>query len=345
MAQLAFTTEELMAEHAYAKEHVEAGYRLHGGFDSNGNYISPRTLHRWPAVHAWQQQLKSRGVEIIHADKDLLKRGNYPNVEQQAVLLKYDIGQPFWNSLTTTGIVEARGQALVHFVAPDFQNIVVENISDMALGHLNKGLLKAHGLDEGGDPEDRRIGAHDDMWFAVRDTIFGKNAYPIVEPGDVVNRPQTGRPIPHIPEAHEGVLMMFMNVLMIEIRAEAFFSFCCDVLRDERNFTHLRNEAERSAQIVERIRIDEQIHVEYLRTLISEFRSLTIVLNDGSKVKGAQLIDPVWTDLVDWHGKTIYDHSRDQTRAALEELLKNRADGNKILAELDTLETEFATST
>jgi hypothetical protein len=44
MARVVFTREELMAEHTYAKPQIEAGYRLHGGFDAKGNYISPRTL-------------------------------------------------------------------------------------------------------------------------------------------------------------------------------------------------------------------------------------------------------------------------------------------------------------
>ena len=49
---------------------------------------------------------------------------------------------------------------------PDLRNIVVEDISSMAIGHLNGGLLVAHGIDEGGEP-DKGIGGHDVMWFVV----------------------------------------------------------------------------------------------------------------------------------------------------------------------------------
>jgi len=36
----------LFAEHPYARRQVEAGQRLHGGFDADGRYISPQTLVR-----------------------------------------------------------------------------------------------------------------------------------------------------------------------------------------------------------------------------------------------------------------------------------------------------------
>jgi hypothetical protein len=67
---------------------------------------------------------------------------------------------------------------LAQAVAPDFQDIVVEDISNTCLGHLNKGMLAAHGWDEGGTKA-QGIGGHDDMWFALRDALFGKGRYPI----------------------------------------------------------------------------------------------------------------------------------------------------------------------
>src|SRR6478736_2183358 len=158
MAKLTYTRDEIMADADYAQPQIEAGYRLHGGFDSSGKYISPRTLNRWPAVEAWQAEL--------------LKRGPYPTVDQQKFLLGHGFGETLWNSLTITGVIEARGAMLAQAVAPNFQDIVVEDISATCLGHLNKGLLVAHGFDEGGT-KDKGIGGHDDMWFAVRDALFG----------------------------------------------------------------------------------------------------------------------------------------------------------------------------
>ena len=50
--KLLYTKEEIEADHDYQTPHIEAGHRLHGGLDRHGNYISPRTKNRWPAIHA-----------------------------------------------------------------------------------------------------------------------------------------------------------------------------------------------------------------------------------------------------------------------------------------------------
>src|SRR5580765_2751373 len=121
MTRLSFAREEILADHPYDRHQIEAGYRLHGGFDEKGSYISPRTLNRWPAVEAWQQQLKLHGATVIDASRRLLKRGPYPTADQQKFLLGNGFGETLWNSLTITGIIEARGAMLAQAVAPDFQ--------------------------------------------------------------------------------------------------------------------------------------------------------------------------------------------------------------------------------
>ena len=132
MVQLSYSREELTADHDYARPQEEAGYRLHGGFDAQGQYISPRTLHRWPAVKAWGDTLKSRGWPLIDADVTLMSRGNYPTLDQQKLLLSHDVGQSLWDGITITGIIEARGKMLCDFEAPDLQKIIVEDVSEMA---------------------------------------------------------------------------------------------------------------------------------------------------------------------------------------------------------------------
>ena len=199
MARLRYTTEEILADHPYARPHIEAGYKLHGGFDAEGRYISPRTLHRWPAIRAWEGALKARGQDVIDSSQQLMVRGNFPSVEQQKFLLDLGLGQTLWDSLTVTGVIEARGRRLADATAPDFQAIVVDDISETATGHLNKGLLKAHGLDEGGN-DARGEGGHDAMWFAARDMLFGKNAYPDPVVPENLSRPELGRLMPQIPK-------------------------------------------------------------------------------------------------------------------------------------------------
>jgi hypothetical protein len=332
MTKLNYTRDELMASHDYARGHQEVGYTLHGGFDAAGTYISPRTLNRWPAVKAWQAQLTGRDWPLIDATTQLLKRGHYPNIEQQKILLENGLGETLWNSLTITGIIEARGQALCNFEAPNFQQLFVEDISNTCTGHLHKGLLYAHGVDEGGDPKvPEGPGAHDQMWFASRDLVFGKGRYPIPEVPDNISRPDEGRVMPQIPEGFEQLILLLMNVLMIEVRAEAGFSFNCNFMRDPATFPDKRDEAELAATMIERIRTDEAIHVAYLQTTISEMRSFTFKTVDGGTIAGTDLIDPVWDGMVKWHGITQADLSRQQSREAIVARLSKLANGASLL--------------
>lgn len=341
MARVVYSRDEIMAEHAYAKPQLEAGYRLHGGFDASGVYISPRTLNRWPAVEAWQAQLKARGFPVIDASTRLLKRGAYPGIDQQTLLLNAGLGETLWNSLTITGVIEARGRALCDNVAPDFQEIIEEDVSGTCIGHLNKGLLYAHGLDEGGNPAAGQ-GGHDASWFAVRDALFGKDAYPIPEVPASISRPEIGRLMPMIDKIYEDWTLLLMNVLMIEVRAEAFFSFCTNLMRSPAVFRDRREAALHAAELVDRIRTDEAIHVAYLQTFVSELRSFTIKCLDGKRIKGAQMIDPIWEGMIHWHAVTQSDFSREQSREAIVARIAKRPDARTLLLQFDALEHKAA---
>jgi len=344
MPKLSYTSAELLADHPYAKPHVEAGYRLHGGFDAEGRYISPRTLHRWPAIRAWSEALKARGGELIESSQQLMVKGSFPTVAQQKFLLDQGLGQTLWDSLTVTGVIEARGKRLAEATGPDFQSIVVEDISETATGHLAKGLLRAHGLDEGGNDQAGE-GGHDAMWFAVRDMLFGKNAYPIPEIPESISRPEMGRLMPQVPPEHEHFILLMMNVLMIEVRAENFFSFCTTVMRDTDSFRDRRATAEHAAELVDRIRQDEASHVGYLTAVVSELRSFTFKTSDGKavdggRVKGADFMDPIWRGMVQWHSVTNVDFDRKQTRRELTEALAKKPGGAELIARFDALGEE-----
>ena len=341
MAKLRYSKDELMANHAFAKPHLEAGYRLHGGFDGEGRYLSPRTLHRWPAIHAWGEALKSRGFDLVDSSQALLVRGSYPNHAQQNMLLDLGLGQSLWNALSITGVVEARGRALAENAAPDFQKIIVDDISQTATGHLNEGLLIAHGLDEGGDPS-RGEGGHDAMWFAVRDMLFGEHAWPHADVPDSLARPELGRLMPQIPSEYENWILLLMNVLMIEIRAENFFNFCTSVMRDPANFRDRRDVAMHAAELVDRIRQDEAPHVGYLAVVISELRSFTFRTVDGRTVKGADFIDPIWRGMVQWHSVTNADFQHAQSREALHGMLATKPNSADLIGRFDALDMKVA---
>ena len=337
MTRLTYSEAELMSEHAYARPHVIDGRRMHGGFDAAGVYMPPRAKGRNAALDAWTAALRLRGGDLFAADASLLTGVRMPNVEQQRLLLRNGLGQTFWNGLTTTGKIEGRGRVIAEIKFPDLQKLVKEDISQMAIGHLSKGLLVAHGLDEGGEP-DKNVGGHDVMWFVARDLVFAKNAYPDIEPPASIARPEAGkRWMPEIAPEYEAMLSFLMNLLLIEFRAEIGFANTQNVMRTPDLFADRRAAAEEAAQIIERIRTDEEIHVRSLRLYIGELRELTLQTVDGGEIRGAVLIDRFWRGLLDW--ATV-----EQPRlVALQqhELIKARIlahpHGERVLREFDAL--------
>jgi len=333
-----FTKEEILAEHDYATPQVEAGQRLHGGFDAEGRYISPRTLVRGPAVERWTEALQERGGDLLVADSSLLAGIRYPNVAQTKLLLQEGLGQGFWNNLTITGMIEARGRILADMTFPNFQSVVIQDISEMALGHLNRGLLIAHGLDEGGEPA-RGIGGHDVMWFALRDLAFGEVDYP--HPGDPPNiaRPESEqRKMPPISEPHARLIYFLLNLLLIEFRAERGFAVTEQLLRDPELFTARRAEAERAADIVDRIRIDEEIHVSSLRLYLGEVRSLDLRTLDGGKISGAEIVDDFWKEICHWATVEQPPLAAEQQRTLCRERIARHPQAERVQRAFDALE-------
>jgi hypothetical protein len=334
--QLRYSMEEILAEHPYARPNMFGGRRLHGGYDARGVYISPRTLGRWPAIEAWRRNFTARGGELIDASTRLLSAPHYPNLAQMKLLLQNGVTLPLWNSLTTTGIIEGRGKMLAGITAPDFQAIVEEDISETATAHLNKGLFVAHGLDEGGDGKSE-IGAHDQMWYLVRDLALGQNAHPIPEIPDRSGRPGSeGREMPQMPAPHEMLLKQLMNVLMIEIRAERGFAFNVALLRDPEVFQDRRDKADQAAAIVDQIRQDEAPHVAYLQLFVSELRGFHFKTAEGL-IEGRSFIDPVWARIVAWNADDVPRTQRLSARELVAGCLAGRADAAALLGRFDQL--------
>jgi hypothetical protein len=335
--KLIYDETELFSDDPPARLHVVHGHRMHGGFDAAGEYVPPRSKGRSEAIAAWTAALRERSGELFEAHASLLSGPRMPNVAQQQLLLREGIGAPFWNSLTVTGKIEGRGRVLAEMQFPDLQKIVATDISAMAIGHLNKGLLKAHGLDEGGEPE-RGIGGHDVMWFVARDLAFGANAYPDVEPPATISRPEAGkRWMPELPPEYEGLLSFLMNLLIIEFRAEIGFANTQEILRTPDLFAGRRAEAEEAAEIVERIRLDEEIHVTSLRLYLGELRSLELRTVDGGTVSGAELIDRFWNGLVRWATVEQPRIAAETQYEALRPVILAHPEGSRIMAEFDRL--------
>ena len=63
--RLQYTATELLGDLDYKEPLFANGVRCHGGFDADGNYRSPRTRFRNPAVGAWQARLRREGNSLI----------------------------------------------------------------------------------------------------------------------------------------------------------------------------------------------------------------------------------------------------------------------------------------
>lgn len=334
MRKLRYTRDELLADHDYAEPQVVAGRRMHGGFLADGTYQPPRTAVRAPAVDAWTAALRERGGDLFDADASLLDGARLPNVEQQRVLLRNDLGETFWNSLTIIGKIEAKGRLLADITFPDLQDVIVEDISEMGIGHLNEGLLLAHGLDEGGLP-DQGIGGHDEMWFVARDLAFGEGAFADVEPPETIARPDDERRIPELRGDIEGLVSFLANLLLIEFRAELGFSETQAVLRTPDLWGARATHAEEAAEIIGRIRTDEEIHVSSLRLYLGEIRHCTFRTVDGGTISGATVIDRFWDDLVKWAVVDKPALEADQQRQVLLDRIGAHPEAERVLQEFD----------
>jgi hypothetical protein len=336
LARTVYSEDELMANRDYARPQVVGEHRLHGGFDAEGCYLPPRSRFRPEAIEAWSEALRERGGDLLPADASLLSGTRYPTVEQSRLLLREGLGQSFWNSLTIIGKIEARGRMLAELPFPDLQELVVEDISGMAIGHLRGGLLRAHGLDEGGEP-DQGIGGHDVMWFAARDLAFGAGAYPDVEPPERIGREPETREVPELPQQFEAMLRFLMNLLLIEFRAELGFASSEQLLRSPDLFTDRRPAADEAADVIDRIRQDEEIHVSSLRLYLGELRQCHLRTLDGGQRRGAELLDPMWERLVHWATVEQPKLQAEQQRELYRERILAHEDGERILREFEAL--------
>ena len=143
--------------------------RCHGGFDDDGDYVSPRTKFRVPGVEAWQAKHRETfGTEILHAPLELWPE-NFPNVDQARFLIEKGVPEPLIATLTRIGTVEGYGANIRLLQPGDMQRLFDEDIRGTAIDHLGRGLFEAHGRDEAGWEEEA---GHKDMWFAARDVAF-----------------------------------------------------------------------------------------------------------------------------------------------------------------------------
>jgi hypothetical protein len=124
---------------------------------------------------------------------------------------------------------------------------------------------------------------------------------------------------------------------MIEFRAELFFSLAETLMRDPELFAERRSEAEHAAEIVERIRRDEEVPVTSLRLYLGELRNLTFRAKDGSEVPGNRVVDPLWDGIVRWATVEQPPLAAAQQRRILEDRIHKHPEAERVLAAFEAL--------
>ena len=334
--RLSYSIHDLLADGAYAEPLIANGVRCHGGFGEDGTYRSPRTLHRAPAIRAWQQQLAAAGQPLIAISKELLPP-QYPNVEQAVLLCRSGVRDPVVRALTIISVVEGFGAIIRDVKVPKLGEIVVEPIEGTALAHLAGGLFEAHARDEAGWGEQ---GGHKQMWEAARDLAFENPKIP----ADVLMRIMGGggrrarkreRRFPQLDETLENMLTMMANVLIVEIFAEEVFEWGKRVLSNP----EISAEPERAAAMVAYIQADESPHVEYLRTALSEVAVRTLRTVDGRTIAGRDVVHGMLHSMLGMMIRQRPDEQRTQARENLVEALRGHARARDIQQEFESLDT------
>jgi len=335
MARVTYSAEELLSSVAYDEPVIADGVRCHGGF-VNGNYVSPRGLHRGPAIAAWQAQLSPRGIPLIDIPSTLVPP-HYPNAAQAKLLLREGVRDPLVRTLTTIAIIEGFGALIRDQPSPNWSRCVRDPLDGTAVAHLRSGLFEAHARDEAGH---RSEGGHKQMWEAARDLALG---HPTI-PGDVLMRLMTGRRgggrqrlFPQLDTAFEELLTTMANVLVIEIFAADTFRWAADVLGD----AEVSAQPKAAAAMVGYIRSDEAPHVEYLRTALSELRACTLLGTAGEELHGSDVVDGLLNRTLRVLTTQRPRQQRDETRADIASVVASHRDAAGLQQRFNALEEDW----
>jgi hypothetical protein len=303
--QLEWTEDELLETHKVAEPLIAGGVKCHGGFDDDGNYVSPRTKNRWPAITNWQSQREADfGTPLLDIELSAWPE-NYPNVPQAKYLLKQGVREPIISTLTRIGTVEGFGAMIRYSNVPDMQKQFDEDITGTAMTHLDRGLYEAHARDEAGYEDE---GGHKQMWFAARDVAFenpvtedqtnlmlqrmgiSSGGSGAIDPEAIRKQLESMRVFRDVDFDLEMLIQRMASLLLIEISAFHVFAWAEEVLSD----TDLVAGEEAAAKLVSYIRADESPHVAYLKTVLSEMRDRTFNGTSGKKHAGTKIVGDLW---------------------------------------------------
>jgi len=332
-----YSPEELLSSVTPAEPLIANGVRCHGGFDADGQYCSPRTLCRAPAIDAWQEGLLREGHFLLDVPAQAMPP-QYPNAAQAKLLLRHGIREPLVRSLTMISIVEGFGAMIRDVQVPELGELFVEPLAGTALSHLQSGLFEAHARDESGYRDE---GGHKQMWEAARDAALENPEIP----GDILmrlmgRRGQGSRPtraFPEIDPALERMLGFMANVLVVEVFAEGTFRWGMEILSDP----EVSAAPEVAGPLVSHIQADEKPHVEYLRTALSEVSARTIKTVQGQTLPGKRVIDGLMHRILDQASRARPAEQREDLRENLGESIRTARNPGALQDDFDALETAW----
>lgn len=349
-APLRYTREELMSDPPYAERIERNGVRFHGGYDTDGTYLPPRSLHRAAAIDAWTRQLEAAGHPTSVVDTDAVKRSFVPNATQAKMLLSNDATGAMTRILTLVGVVEGFGNDGIKLIpVVDLAEHIVEPTDDTCLGHLFNGLLEAHGNDEAGT--DGEAG-HDQMWFAVRDAALADPPVTLDMFQELPIAPPPGYSGPASPAAEaisvgsmiggmrddvspelQLLVRAMVQILVIELLAYHTFAWASDVLGDP----SCSHDAAFARTTIDHIRADEDLHVGYLQCALAELATMTVRRTDGGTVRGADLVVAASRAALENQTGDRFDRVLAYRLAQVRTELEDHPDGARLTAEFDAL--------
>lgn len=339
-AQVEFTADELLADQPITEPLVAGGVRCHGGFDEDGNYVSPRTRYRVPAIDAWNERHRELfGTEVIDVPLATWPP-HFPNEAQARFLVGSGVPEPLMATLTRIGTVEGLGGAICDLAPTNPQRWFDEDVAGTAIDHLGRGLFEAHGRDEAGWGEEA---GHRDMWFAARDVAFEDRAADIDVEAMLARLgfgqrrgPAPERLLPaDVDPDLEAMVGFMVRLLFIEVQAFHTFAWAESWLSDP----DLVAGDGAAAALVACIRADETPHVGYLATTLTEMRDRTWVGTGGRRRRGADMVGTLWDHALAQSlgpGRAV---NRKAITGEIEHWCRQRPHGADLLAEFHSLAT------
>ena len=332
--RLEYTAKELLTGHEVEEPLIAGGVQCHGGF-VDGDYVSPRTLYRTPAIQAWQQRLRDAGEPLLNLPTEYVPP-HYPNYEQAKFLLKEGLVDPISRSLTIISIVEGFGARIRDVPMPDLHKVIKEDIGGTALQHLTSGLFEAHARDEAGH---RNEGGHNQMWEAARDLGLNKPELP----GDILMRMMMGRRrakqerlFPALDPDVENMVGFMANVMIVEVIAEDVFEWAKLLLGDP----EVCHNTDAAWAMVANIQVDEKPHVEYLRTALSEMRARTFIGADGkTELPGHVVVDKVFERGLRGVVSNRAREDRERMREEIHDAIEDKARATQLARKFEDLDS------